>query len=223
MNPVCCDRVDDSCVLHSCVPPPTPPPLGEPASRDRLWIPCRLFLYYKRCSPSQWNQPMETDINYHLGYHSLLLSTLSFKVEVCPGSLSAYNQKVNYIFYRVEYMLGAMYCSHQANPVTFFIFTFFIPCIMIHLSKCKPTYEHNSVQLQQYFNMSIPTCFWVSVAHHQEGHSCIKQLLNFYHLQYVAELSMNLRQFYYILEMAKRLNDCNENHQLGTLFLYTTE
>ena len=71
--------------------------------------------------------------------------------------------------------------------------------------------------------MSIPTCFWVSVAHHQEGHSCIKQLLNFYHLQYVAELSMNLRQFYYILEMAKRLNDCNENHQLGTLFLYTTE
>ena len=53
--------------------------------------------------------------------------------------------------------------------------------------------------------MSIPTCFGPSLANHQGVHSCIKQLLNFYHLQYVAEMSTNLRQFYYILEMVKRL------------------
>jgi len=47
------------------------PTLGEP-----LWIPCRLFLCYKRCSHSQWNQPMERDISYHLGYLTVIVHVL---------------------------------------------------------------------------------------------------------------------------------------------------
>jgi hypothetical protein len=59
------------------------------------------------------------------------------------------------------------------------------------LLQSEPTNAHNSLELQCFNVNSL--MFWASLAHHQGVHSYVYKTIiqPFYHLQYVAELSIS--------------------------------
>jgi len=67
-------------------------------------------------------------IDSHTGDHASTTGATSKHVKV---SLSAYNQKVHYIFYLVETMFGALCCTRKFDPFTMFLFS--VRCVDLFL------------------------------------------------------------------------------------------
>ena len=90
------------------------PSLGEPANQDRLWLPCRLSVCYKRIVKELFPFPMETR-NGH-GCQLWIMLPLCH----CPFSTSKWRHiKVHLVAYNhclAECMFGAVSCPCHVNP-----------------------------------------------------------------------------------------------------------
>lgn len=63
--------------------------------------------------------------------------------------------------------------------IVFLYVTFSVPCILIQLLQFEQTNAHNFIEVRVILQHTSSYMFRASLVHHQGGHNCTKELLDF--------------------------------------------